>query len=117
MGNKRKFDRKNDNALNALLHTCAWCKKTISQDSEVFGFGAKANPGIDLSDKEGEFVALSSPSANKTLVALVTVKGSPSRQAGYDLMFVTCSQECAQDLKDSIERERDLSEQTQDSIP
>ncbi len=115
MGIKRKINTKNADSLNTLLHTCAWCKKTIPQDAEVFAFGAKANPGIDLSDNEGEFVSLTLALANKTVVALVTVKGSPSREAGYDLMFVTCSQKCAQDLKDSLESEKGLFENARKS--
>lgn len=103
---KKKKNHKSTDPLNTLLHTCAWCKKSIPQDAEVFVFGAKANPGIDLSDKEGEFVSLKLALIHKTLVALVTVEGSPSREAGYDLMFVTCSQKCAQDLKDSLESEK-----------
>ena len=91
-----------------LLRTCAWCNVEIPPDAEVFGFGAKASERVDLSDKEGEFVSLELPLAGKTVFALVPTAGSPVRAQGYDLVFLACSQDCAESLKDALDFEKDV---------
>ena len=93
-----------------LLHTCAWCNQFIDEGSEVFGFGARASPAISLEDKEGQFVSLDLALEDKTIFALVPAPESPARQAGYDLMFITCSQSCAEELKNALELEKDVFE-------
>jgi hypothetical protein len=98
-----------DNQLKErLLRTCAWCTAEIPAEAEVFGFGAKASEGVDLSDKEGEFVSLDLPLAGKTVFALVPTASSQARAEGYDLVFLACSQECAEALKDALEFEKDV---------
>ena len=37
-----------------LFQTCAWCNRLLSDDEEPFGFGAKANPELELRDREGD---------------------------------------------------------------
>jgi hypothetical protein len=91
-----------------LMHTCAWCTRIIAPDEEAYGFGARAQVGIDLDDKEGEFVTLNLALQDKTVVALVTTADSTARAEGYDLMFITCSEECANELKDALELEIDV---------
>jgi hypothetical protein len=93
-----------------LLRTCAWCYQFISEDSEVYGFGAKANRNIELKDKEGDFVSLDLALEDKTIFAMVPPKESPARLAGYDLMFIMCSQNCAEELKDALKIEKDVFE-------
>ena len=93
-----------------LLHTCAWCTRDIRRDREIYGFGAKARPDIDLSDKEGQFVTMTLALAKKTVIALVPAQVSSAKAEGYDLVFITCSQECAQELKEALEFERDVFE-------
>jgi len=91
-----------------LLNTCAWCLRRIEQDEEHFGFGARANPSINLSEKEGQFIRLELALQDKILPALVPSRSSQAHKDGYDLIFITCSVECAQDLKDALELERDV---------
>lgn len=91
-----------------LINTCAWCLRRIAHDEEHFGFGAKANPSIDLSEKEGQFIRLELALQDKTLPALVPSRTSQARKDSYDLIFITCSAECAQKLKDALELERDV---------
>jgi hypothetical protein len=97
--------------MERLLRTCAWCTQIIPDDSEVFGFGAKARPGIDLSDKEGQFVSLDLALAEKTVFALVPTSTSQAKEEGYDLVFLACSQDCAESLKDALEFEKDVYEE------
>ena len=93
-----------------LLHTCAWCTRDIPEGSDKYGFGAKASPGVDLSNKEGEFVSLTLTLTKKTVFALVPTEASAAKADGYDLVFVTCSLECAKALKEALEFERDVFE-------
>jgi len=94
-----------------LLRTCACCNEIIPPDTEVFGFGAKASASVDLSDKEGEFVSLELALAGKTVFALVPTASSQVRAQGYDLVFLACSQDCAESLKDALEFEKDVYEE------
>jgi hypothetical protein len=101
-----------DKAAHArLLHTCAWCNLSIPADAEVYGFGARAREDLDLAEKEGQFVSLKLALADKTVFAMVAPENSPAKEAGYDLMFITCSQECAEALKDALEFEKDVFEE------
>ena len=98
----------NNTQSDRLLHICAWCNKDIQKDDEVFGFGAEASHGIDLSDKEGEFVSLTLALRDKTVFALVPSSSSNAKSEGYGLIFINCSEDCAQSLKDALELERDV---------
>lgn len=91
-----------------LFRTCAWCIQEIPEDEDVYGFGAKASRNINLSDKEGEFVSLQLALHEKTIFALVSSSASTARAEGYDLVFITCSEDCAHSLKDTLELERDV---------
>lgn len=96
----------NDQLRDQLLHTCTWCMKPIPKGGELFAFGVKASEKIDLSEKEGEFVSLHLALKDKTVVAIVTTSTSEAKQQGFDLIFLTCSQDCAEYLKDALEKER-----------
>lgn len=91
-----------------MLHTCAWCTRDISADEDIFGFGAMASQDIDLAGKEGEFVSLNLSLRDKTVFAFVPEKTEESNRSGYDLLFITCSEDCAQNLKDELDLERDV---------
>lgn len=92
------------------MHTCAWCNQEITEDEDIFGFGAKASHNSDLEGKEGEFVSLNLSLRDKTVFALVPEKPKDSNISGYDLLFITCSEDCAQSLKDELDLERDIFE-------
>jgi hypothetical protein len=104
-------DQRRTSTQDTLLHTCAWCNQYIPPDSEVYGFGARASKGVDLKDKEGQFVSLTLALENKTIFAMIPSQESPARQAGYDLMFITCSHSCAEELKEALEAEKDVFEE------
>jgi len=91
-----------------LIYQCAWCENPIHADDEYFGFGAKASNDIDLSDKAGQFVSLNLSLLEKTTLALVPETSSPGLLEGHDLIFITCSEECAGSLKDALDLERDV---------
>jgi hypothetical protein len=101
----------NESQSDRLLRVCAWCNQDIAETEDVFGFGAKADPRIDLHDKEGEFVSLNLVLQEKTVVALVPSSSSSAKADGFDLLFLTCSADCAQSLKDALELEKDVFEE------
>jgi hypothetical protein len=98
----------NNKYSDRLLHICAWCNQDIPDNEDVYGFGAKANQAMELSDKEGQFVSLSLTLQDKTIFALVPSSSSVADVEGYDLVFITCSEDCAQSLKDALDLERDV---------
>lgn len=93
---------------DTLLRTCAWCNQRLSADQETYGFGAKSNPNLELQNNEGEFVTLKLSLTDKIIIAFVVPEDSPVKYAGYDLLFFTCSEQCAKELKDALELEIDV---------
>jgi hypothetical protein len=91
-----------------LFHTCAWCGNSIDEDGEIFGFGAKARHDIDLSDKTGQFVSLRLSLIDKTIFAIVPEKSYGGLSEDHDLVFITCSEDCAINLKEALDLERDV---------
>jgi hypothetical protein len=87
------------------LPTCAWCEDEIPEDVEVSTIGARAKPGIDLSEAEGTVIQLSLIQANRTVSALIPTKDSPATRDGHDLIFMVCSQSCAQALSNALEND------------
>ncbi|MBW2039692.1 MAG: hypothetical protein JRI46_08865 [Deltaproteobacteria bacterium] len=103
MGKKKGYVKQ-----EPLMNTCAWCNKRIPEDFEVFGLGAKVKQESDLADKEGKIIQLFLVVANKTVPAIVTTNNSQAKIDGIDLMFMTCSQDCAESLRDALKKEKDL---------
>jgi hypothetical protein len=95
------------------LPNCSWCEDEIPEDVEVFTVGAKTKPGIDLSDAEGTIVPSSLIRADRTVMALVPTKDSPAVRAGYDLVFMVCSQSCAQAVSNGLENDWKLGEDSE----
>ena len=91
-----------------LGHQCAWCENPIHEDEDYYGFGAKSCKDIDLSNKAGQFVSLNLSLQNKTIFALVPEPSSPGELEGHDLVFITCSEDCASSLKEALDLERDV---------
>lgn len=86
-------------------NTCAWCKKKMNEDAEVFGISAKVKKGVDIKGKEGKFISLHLVTKNKDVQGVVVTKDSPAKKEGYDLVFMACSQKCAKSLKTALSAE------------
>ena len=97
---KRELRRQQNTVL-----TCAWCANPIGPDKEVFGFGAKAKPELDLSDSEGTILQLPLDKCRKIIPAMVATSDSQARREGNDLVFMICSRECGMALKEALEDE------------
>lgn len=94
----------------ALFHQCTWCGKSIEADEDYYGFGASSNPDIDLEEKAGQFVSLNLSLLNKTVAAFVPGESGSQQLGGHDLVFITCSEDCASSLKEALDLERDVFE-------
>ena len=80
----RHKSRRRRLAQKGHTNTCAWCLRTIPEEHERFGFGAKAAPGVDLSRIEGTMIEIQLVSAGKTVPVGVTGLDSPARkQTGF----------------------------------
>ena len=85
---------------------CAWCGKVIPEDTEVWSFGIKARPEIDLADQRGKVIDLTVVSANKIVPAIVVTEDSEAKkEKGYDMVFMLCSQYCALQLKEALDKD------------
>ena len=67
--------------------------------------GAKLRPEADLSQKEGKTIYLYLASVQKKVPALVSVTGSDAKKEGNDILFATCSEACAEELKTILNAE------------
>lgn len=93
---------------NEALSECAWCQSHITEYMEVFGFGAKLNPNVDLSEYEGHCIQIELALKEKSVYMMVTGQGSEAKNEGKDVMFLVCSKACAKKLKKVLEEEISL---------
>jgi len=91
-----------------LMHQCSWCGVAIHEDEDFYGFGARASRDLDLEDKAGQFVSLNLSLLEKTVAALVPSELGAPELNGHDLVFITCSEDCASSLKEALDLERDV---------
>jgi hypothetical protein len=84
---------------------CAFCNTDIPVDHEVFGFGAKARPEIDIEQYRGTGIEVTVHSLSRRVVAIVTGRDSPAARAGHDLYFTACSESCAKTVKAALEED------------
>ena len=91
-----------------LIHQCSWCGNPIPTDQDYFGFGARASHDVNLEDKTGQFVSLNLSLIEKTVIALVPSDFRAPELGGHDLFFITCSEDCANSLKEALDLERDV---------
>jgi hypothetical protein len=90
------------------LGKCAWCGKRIADDLEVYGFGARIRPDIDLSEHEGEAIELTLLTKDRSVPMMVTSEASEAKRDGNDLMFMVCSEQCGKEMKAALEEEKAL---------
>lgn len=90
------------------LSKCAWCHSRIYDDMEVFGFGAKLKPDVDLSEYESHCVEIDLVSEKKSVYMMVSGQGSEAKREGKDCMFLVCSKGCGKKLKNVLEKKGSL---------
>ena len=85
-----------------LSSICAWCKQHIPLDAPVVTIGMKLEPDNGMLAKEGLFIEMPVPGGDRTVVALVSQQNSPAKEEGKDLMFMVCSDPCAQAVREAL---------------
>ncbi len=90
------------------MSKCAWCGKEIDEESAVYAFGIKFQPGVDLTEYEGKLIALSIITKDKKVPMLVTTEDSEAKEDGNDAMFMTCSNECGMEMRDILMEEKSI---------
>jgi len=83
---------------------CGWCGEPIGDDAEIVTLGASVAEKERLRDLEGEIIPL--PVGDRTVDAVVVTADSPAKKAGRDLLFIVCSEECASQLREALNRTR-----------
>ena len=104
----KRRKRKTRDLASQFESTCGWCGKYIPPDTEVFGGGGKARSGIDLSKLAGQVIPVHILTAEKTVLIAVVSNDSDARRAGYDFMFLTCSEDCATRLSRAFQADMNL---------
>jgi hypothetical protein len=87
------------------LGKCTWCRNKIDEFMEVFGFGAKFTPEVDLTEFESHCIQIYLASEDKPIYMMVTAQGSDAKNDGNDGMFLVCSESCGKKLKKVLENE------------
>ncbi|MGW8302141.1 MAG: hypothetical protein ACWGNO_08735 [Desulfobacterales bacterium] len=90
------------------LGRCAWCQRHINDDMEVFGFGAKLKPNVDLSEYESHCIEIGLVSEEKPVYMMVTAQGSEAKSEGKDGLFLVCSEGCGKKLKNVLQKQISL---------
>jgi hypothetical protein len=92
------------------LNRCSWCGSEIDEDQPVYGLGGKKRTEVDLSEYEGSAIRIALATCSRDVICIVPSGDSPARADGYDLLFMTCSDECAAEMKSVMEEEASLGE-------
>lgn len=104
----------NGRIAEAFERTCSWCGGAIPEGSEVVAVGAKLRGGIEVApggDGTGFYIPIDL--GGRRLVAVVTGMASEAREAGNDLLFITCGEECAGVLCEALEAAQELIERAE----
>jgi endogenous inhibitor of DNA gyrase (YacG/DUF329 family) len=91
-----------------VLSRCAWCGKGIDEKTEVFGLGAVFCRNIDLSEYESQVIELKILTEKRVVPMIIAAKASDAKKAGHDAMFMTCSEECANEMKETLLEEKSI---------
>ena len=104
----KRHQKKPDDLARRFQTTCGWCGRRIPPDTEVFGGGGKARPGIDLTAHAGRVLPVYLVGLDKTVLVAVAGLDSDARRDGHDFVYMTCSEACARSLKTAFEGEIEL---------
>ncbi len=107
----KRRKKKTDALLRRFQTTCAWCGRKIPPDVEVFAGTGKARPEIDLTAHMGRVLRVRLATLDKTVLVAVAGLDSEARREGYDFVYMTCTEACAQSLKDAFEDEIKLAKE------
>lgn len=85
--------------------TCAWCGFDLGQRRTARV--VKAQTVGALPESEGAFVSFELTKSGRTIVGFFLTSDSLAKRERIDVIFATCSQECASALKAAVQEEVD----------
>jgi len=91
-----------------VLSRCAWCGMGIDEEAEVYGLGAMFCRDVDLSEYESQVIELKILTENRIVPMMIAAKGSDAKKAGHDAMFMLCSNECANEMRETLLEETSI---------
>ena len=95
-----------DMKVTSEASMCAWCGTVLQPRGTAQMVKAQTVEG--LPEYEGEFVPFRLAKSNRTIAGFCFVTSdSPAKREGIDVIFATCSQECASALKAAVQEEID----------
>ena len=94
--------------INQATTTCCWCEHKIGSDGPIYTLGCKKRPEVDISKYEGKVMPAKITSSGKTMWAIVPPADSDAVTRGNDFVFTLCSEECGDQLKETLDVEKEL---------
>jgi hypothetical protein len=91
-----------------VLTRCAWCGTGIDEEAEVYGLGGVFCRDVDLSEYESQVIELKILTKDRIVPMIISAKASDAKKAGHDVMFMTCSNECATEMRESLLEEKSV---------
>ena len=91
--------------LLQLVKSCSWCGKQIKEEHPLFALGIQLKMNVFRENDGPRVISYCLASLQKEIHALLVPDGSEAKHEGNDLMVVTCSGECAYQLRDALEEE------------
>ena len=87
------------------MNRCAWCRKKVTESEQPWLMGGRAREGADLTEFEGGMTSVWVSSPKREVEMIVPGRDSEARKSGYDVIFVICSDKCADKLKGALIKE------------
>lgn len=91
--------------MRCWVFSCAWCLKKIEEGKPVISLIVELVDSIDLSESKGKIIQVDLLTRNTSIPMIVPGSDSVAKRLGTDGIFVLCSEECADNLEDTISRE------------
>lgn len=84
---------------------CAWCGSELGQRHTTLV--VKAQTAMSVPECDGVFVPFELTKSSRTITGFFVTSNSPTKRQGIDVIFATCSPECASALKAAVQEEVD----------
>ena len=92
------------------MTTCSWCGLKIRNEGPIYALGCKKRPEVDISKYESKVMPIKISTTDKTLWCIVPPADSDAQKEGNDFMFTLCSEECGNQLRETLDKEKELGE-------
>jgi len=96
--------------IEHVMTTCSWCGLKIRSEVPIYAIGCKKRPEVDISKYESKVMPVKISTLGKTIWSIVPPADSDARKDGNDFMFTLCSEECGDQLKETLDLEKEIGE-------